>query len=173
MIALALACSPKLLIADEPTTALDVTTQAQILDLMRELQQEYGMAILLITHNLGVVAEMADDVAVMYLGQVIEQGDVVSIFHDPKHPYTQALLRSIPKIGPKARKRLDAIEGMVPDPYHRPAGCPFHPRCDQVIEDVCAHRIPPVIAIAANRAARCLLYDDQVSSELTSESKMS
>jgi peptide/nickel transport system ATP-binding protein len=169
MIAMALACSPNLLIADEPTTALDVTTQAQILDLMRELQQEYGMAILLITHNLGVVAEMADDVAVMYLGQVVEQGDVVSIFHDPKHPYTQALLRSIPKIGPKARKRLDAIEGMVPDPYHRPSGCPFHPRCDQVIEDVCEQTVPPVISIGTNRATRCLLYDEHVSRQSVDE----
>lgn len=158
MIAMALSCSPSLLIADEPTTALDVTTQAQILDLMRELQRDFGMAVLLITHDLGVVAEMADDVAVMYLGQVVERGDVRAIFHDPKHPYTQALLRSIPKIGLKARKRLDAIRGMVPGPYERPSGCPFHPRCDQVMAGICDQIVPPAVSLDGDRAVRCLLY---------------
>lgn len=158
MIAMALACDPSLLIADEPTTALDVTTQAQILDLMRELQKDFGMAIMFITHNLGVVAELADNVAVMYLGQVVEEGDVVSIFHDPKHPYTQALLRSIPKIGPKSRKRLDAIKGMVPDPYTRPKGCPFHPRCTAFMPNHCDEMIPPLVSLSDNRSVRCLLY---------------
>jgi peptide/nickel transport system ATP-binding protein len=161
MIAMALACDPSLLIADEPTTALDVTTQAQILDLMRELQQAFDMAMLFITHNLGVVAELADNVVVMYLGQVVEQGDVVSIFHDPKHPYTQALLRSIPKIGPKSRRRLDAIAGMVPDPYTRPKGCPFHPRCEHFMPGRCDEIIPPLISLGPNRYVRCLLYEDQ------------
>src|SRR5690606_18074822 len=113
MIAMALSCNPKLLIADEPTTALDVTTQAQILDLMQELQQDYGMAILFITHDLGVVAEIADDVAVMYLGNVVESSDADTIFNNPKHPYTMSLLKSIPKIGLE-RTRLDPIRGMVP-----------------------------------------------------------
>jgi peptide/nickel transport system ATP-binding protein len=161
MIAMALACDPSLLIADEPTTALDVTTQAQILDLMRELQQDFGMAMMFITHNLGVVAELADNVVVMYLGQVVEQGDVVSIFHDLRHPYTQALLRSIPKIGPKSRKRLDAIEGMVPDSYTRPKGCPFHPRCIHFMPGHCDEIVPPPISLGENRVVRCLLYQDQ------------
>src|SRR5690606_22250538 len=130
MIAMALSCNPTLLIADEPTTALDVTTQAQILKLMRSLQERYGMAMLFITHDLGVVAEIADEVAVMYLGRIVEQSDVDTIFNAPKHPYTQALLRSIPKIASK-RQQLDPIEGMVPSPYRRPTGCPFHPRCTQ------------------------------------------
>ena len=129
MIAMALSCDPNLLIADEPTTALDVTTQAQILDLMRELQGESGMAIMLITHDLGVVAEMADDVVVMYLGRVVEQGPVDDIFHDPKHPYTKALLHSIPSIESTPRVRLPTISGSIPHPFNRPAGCPFHPRC--------------------------------------------
>ncbi len=160
MIAMALSCHPSLLIADEPTTALDVTTQAQILDLMAELQEEFGMAIMLITHDLGVVAEMADDVAVMYLGHVVERGDVDSIFHDPKHPYTQALLRSIPKVGLKARERLDSIRGMVPDPYNRPAGCPFHTRCDEMIAGLCDRVLPPRITLGEGREVRCLLYGE-------------
>ena len=120
MIAMALSCDPNLLIADEPTTALDVTTQAQILDLMRRLQEQNGMAIMLITHNLGVVAEMADDVVVMYLGRVVERGPVDAIFHTPKHPYTQALLRSIPSIRSTPRLRLPTITGSIPHPYNRP-----------------------------------------------------
>lgn len=158
MIAMALSCRPNLIIADEPTTALDVTTQAQILDLMIELQEDMGMAIMLITHDLGVVAEMADEVAVMYLGHVVETGDVDSIFHDPKHPYTRALLRSIPKVGLKARERLDSIRGMVPDPYNRPTGCPFHTRCDEVIPGVCERTLPPRINLGEGRTVRCLLY---------------
>jgi peptide/nickel transport system ATP-binding protein len=128
MIAMALSCHPKLLIADEPTTALDVTTQAQIVGLIRDLQTQFNMAVLYITHDLGVVADVADDVAVMYLGKIVEFGDVYTIFNSPKHPYTQALLCSIPKIS-RERQELDPIQGMVPSPFRRPTGCPFHPRC--------------------------------------------
>jgi len=163
MIAMALACNPSLLIADEPTTALDVTTQAQILELMRGLQEEMGMAIMFITHDLGVVAEIADDVAVMYLGIVAERGSVDSIFHDPKHPYTRALLRSIPRMGRKTRQRLDSIRGMVPHPYNRPTGCPFHTRCDEFMEGYCERILPPTIPLDGTspespRETRCLLY---------------
>jgi len=120
MISMALSCDPRLLIADEPTTALDVTTQAQILDLLRSLQRQRGMSIMLITHNLGVIAEMADEVAVMYLGRIVEKGPVDAIFHDPKHPYTQALLRSIPSLRSQARSILPTISGSIPHPYNRP-----------------------------------------------------
>ncbi|MCB0062208.1 MAG: ABC transporter ATP-binding protein [Caldilineaceae bacterium] len=159
MIAMALSCNPALLIADEPTTAVDVTTQAQILELLLELQEEFGMGIVLITHDLGVVAEMADDVAVMYLGRVAERGDVDSIFYDPKHPYTQALLRSIPKLrGRKQRERLDSIQGMVPDPLNRPPGCPFWPRCDEFMEGKCDTIVPQRVQLGNERDVRCLLY---------------
>jgi oligopeptide/dipeptide ABC transporter ATP-binding protein len=158
MIAMALSCNPRLLIADEPTTALDVTTQAQILDLMRHLQQEYGMAIMLITHDLGVVAEMADDVVVMYLGRVVEQASVDAIFYAPKHPYTQALLRSIPHIRSKARERLASITGSVPHPYNRPPGCPFHPRCASFMPGVCDQREPELQQIDEKHAVSCFLY---------------
>ena len=158
MIAMALSCNPKLLIADEPTTALDVTTQAQILDLMRELQEDYQMALMFITHDLGVVAEIADDVAVMYLGTVVERGDVDTIFNNPKHPYTSALLRSLPEIGP-TRRRLDPIRGMVPSPYQRPPGCPFHTRCDFAVAGICNKIEPAAIPFSENHEARCLIYD--------------
>jgi peptide/nickel transport system ATP-binding protein len=158
MIAMALACNPSLLIADEPTTALDVTTQAQILDLMHRLQQEYGMAIMLITHDLGVVAEIADDVVVMYLGRVVEQAPVDEIFHAPKHPYTQALLRSIPHIRSKSRERLASIAGFVPHPYNRPPGCHFHPRCTSFMPGVCDRREPGLQQIDARHAVSCFLY---------------
>ena len=158
MIAMAIACNPSLLIADEPTTALDVTTQAQILRLMRSMQQQLGMSLMLITHDLGVIAEMCEDVAVMYLGRVVETADVDSIFHDPKHPYTQALLRSIPKVGGKARQRLDSIEGMVPDPFTRPSGCYFHPRCAAYMEGVCDQITPQPVRLSPGRAVSCLLY---------------
>ena len=128
MIAMALACRPRLLIADEPTTALDVTVQAQILDLLRELQAETGMAMVLITHDLGVVAEMADEVAVMYAGRVVERGGVADLFDDPQHPYTVGLLGSIPRLS-EERDRLLSIEGSVPPPFALPRGCRFHPRC--------------------------------------------
>jgi peptide/nickel transport system ATP-binding protein len=160
MIAMALSCGPSLLIADEPTTALDVTTQAQILDLMRELKDDMGMSVMLITHDLGVVAEMADDVVVMYLGTVAEKGTVVEVFHDAHHPYTQALLRSIPKYGLRAAgQRLNSIRGMVPDPYSRPEGCPYHPRCDHVIPGKCDRIPPPSFRIGPDRVVRCLLYE--------------
>jgi oligopeptide/dipeptide ABC transporter ATP-binding protein len=129
MIAMALSCNPKLLIADEPTTALDVTIQAQILDLLRELQEEQKMSILLITHDLGVVAELAHEVAVMYAGRIVERADVRALYATPLHPYTHGLFRSLPRLGGK-RKRLDTIPGSVPNPLHLPAGCAFHPRCD-------------------------------------------
>ncbi len=159
MIAMALACNPSLLIADEPTTALDVTTQAQILELMQQVQEEYGMAILFITHDLGVVAEIADDVAVMYLGNVVEQADVDTIFNDPKHPYTQALLRSIPKVT-STRQQLEVIKGMVPNPFRRPSGCQFHPRCTHVMPGICPQVDPPLIRLSERQQVRCLLYTE-------------
>ncbi len=159
MIAMALSCHPNLLIADEPTTALDVTTQAQILDLMRQLQQEYGMAIMLITHDLGVIAEMADTVVVMYLGRVVEQASVDEIFYAPKHPYTQALLRSIPRIRSKSRARLASITGSVPHPYNRPPGCPFHPRCAAFMPGVCDQHEPQLQATGEQHLVSCFLYE--------------
>ena len=166
MIAMALSCNPKLLIADEPTTALDVTTQAQILHLMQELQKDYGMALLFITHDLGVVAEIADDVAVMYLGNVVEQGDVDTIFNNPKHPYTRALLRSIPKIEADP-KPLHSIEGMVPSPFERPSGCPFHPRCEHSVAGLCDVIVPEFIAINPEHHASCLMHDARYSEQFT------
>jgi peptide/nickel transport system ATP-binding protein len=153
VIALALSCQPSLLIADEPTTALDVTTEAQILELMRGLQQELGMAIQFITHNLGVIAEMADDVVVMYLGRQVEQAPVDDLFFNPRHPYTRALLRSIPKLGRKSRERLEAIRGMVPDPFSIPAGCPFHPRCPLYRPGVCDD--PEWVEVGPSHWVRC------------------
>ncbi len=161
MIAMALSCNPSLLIADEPTTALDVTTQAQILDLMRRLQQEYGMAIMLITHDLGVVAEMADDVVVMYLGRVVEQAPVDEIFYAPKHPYTQALLRSIPHIRSKSHEHLASIDGFVPHPYNRPPGCPFHPRCASFMPGICDRHEPDLQQLEAQHAVSCFLYQSR------------
>jgi peptide/nickel transport system ATP-binding protein len=158
MIAMALSCQPTLLIADEPTTALDVTTQTQILELMRQLQQEDGMAIMLITHDLGVVAEMATDVAVMYLGRVVEQGPVDAIFHAPRHPYTRALLRSIPRIRARSRERLIPIAGSVPHPYDRPTGCPFHPRCPDFMAGTCDRQEPTLRPVGDQHAVSCFLY---------------
>jgi len=158
MIAMALSCNPALLIADEPTTALDVTTQAQILELMLSLQSEFGMAIMLITHNLGVVAEMCQQVIVMYLGEVVERASADALFHDSLHPYTQALLRSIPVLGQSKLGRLDPIKGMVPDPYNRPAGCAFHPRCARKIAGKCDQEPIPLIELKDGRAVRCVLY---------------
>jgi oligopeptide/dipeptide ABC transporter ATP-binding protein len=160
IIAMALSCHPSLLIADEPTTALDVTTEAQILQLMRRLQDELGMAIMYITHNLGVVAQMTEEVVVMYLGKVVEQACVDDIFHSPAHPYTQALLESIPRLGQRTRdrQRLASIHGMVPDPYAIPKGCSFHPRCSQVIPGVCDQQEPPLFKVGLGHEARCFLY---------------
>ena len=159
MIAMALSCRPTLLIADEPTTALDVTTQTQILELMRQLQQEDGMAIMLITHDLGVIAEMATDVAVMYLGRVVEQAPVDAIFYDPRHPYTRALLRSIPRMRARTRERLTPIAGAVPHPYDRPAGCPFHPRCPEFMAGRCDAQAPTLKPVADRHAVSCFLYE--------------
>jgi peptide/nickel transport system ATP-binding protein len=158
MIAMALSCGPRLLIADEPTTALDVTTQANILDLIRELQADLGMSVLFITHDLGVVAEIADEVVVMYLGRVVERGPVDDIFHDPKHPYTKALLSSIPKLGAGRRGELASIRGTVPHPFRRPTGCPFHPRCDSFMPGVCDRIVPATVSTEDGRQLRCLLY---------------
>ncbi len=152
MIAMALSCNPKLLIADEPTTALDVTTQAQILDLMRDLQAEFGMAIIFITHNLGVIAEMAHDVVVMYLGEAVEVADVDTLYHNPAHPYTQALLRSIPRHNVKL-DRLETIKGSVPDPANIPKGCTFYPRCPHYIPAKCAN--PPTLQVGEQHWAKC------------------
>ena len=160
MIAMALVCNPSLLIADEPTTALDVTTQAQILDLLRHLQQEYGMAIMLITHDLGVIAEIADDVVVMYLGRVVEHAPVDELFHAPRHPYTQALLRSIPHLRSRPREPLASVAGVVPHPYNRPAGCPFHPRCESFVPDVCDRQAPSLLPIGEQHHVSCVLYDE-------------
>jgi peptide/nickel transport system ATP-binding protein len=159
MIAMALACTPSLLIADEPTTALDVTTQAQILELIKSLQDELGMAVMFITHDLGVVAEIADDVVVMYLGLVVERGSVDEIFHDPKHPYTRSLLKSIPRLGQARQHRLDSIRGMVPAPYDRPTGCPFHTRCDYFMPGKCDQILPAATPLGPHRDVRCLLYE--------------
>jgi peptide/nickel transport system ATP-binding protein len=161
MIAMALACKSRLLIADEPTTALDVTTQANILDLIQGLQKEYNMSVMFITHDLGVVAEVADDAVVMYLGKVVERGPVDAIFHDPKHPYLVSLLRSIPKLSAGAAERLDSIRGMVPHPFNRPAGCPFHPRCDRAIAGRCDTGIPPRVSLGSGREVSCFLYGEE------------
>ena len=161
MIAMALSSNPKLLIADEPTTALDVTTQAQILELMVKLREEFGMAMILITHNLGVVAQMAKEVAVMYLGKIVEYTDVATLFSNPQHPYTQELLKSIPRLGrSKQTARLTAIKGSVPPPYSRPGGCMFHPRCPQAMAGVCETTNPEPIQISENHLASCLLHSD-------------
>jgi len=153
MIAMALACNPKLLIADEPTTALDVTIQAQILELMRALRAELGTSIILITHDLGVIAELADDVIVMYAGQVIERCAVPQLFSEPQHPYTVGLLGSIPRLD-LDQKRLSAIEGFVPDAAAMPAGCRFHPRCPFAVEK-CFQEIPPLMKIKEDHYAAC------------------
>jgi oligopeptide/dipeptide ABC transporter ATP-binding protein len=158
MIALALAAEPRILIADEPTTALDVTTQAQILELIRRLQQERGLAVILITHDMGVIAEMTDDVVVMYLGHEVEKGPVDTIFHAPRHPYTRSLLRSIPSVLAEPRARLATIAGSIPHPYARPSGCPFHPRCTDYIAGVCEKSFPAELAIAEHHDVACHLY---------------
>lgn len=166
MIAMALSCGPDLLIADEPTTALDVTTQAQILDLLRDLQATMGMAIIFITHDLGVVAEIADDVAVMYLGRVVEQAPVDDIFHAPQHPYTRALLESVPRVGMRGQE-LHAIWGSVPDPHSRPPGCSFHTRCGAFMPGHCDRTDPPVVTTGTGHHVRCLLYGREAAADAT------
>lgn len=157
MIAMALSCNPTLLIADEPTTALDVTIQAQILELMQSLQDQFGMAILIITHNLGVVAEMADEVAVMYMGKIVESADVRSVFKLPLHPYTVGLMRSIPKLGQEVKGRLTPIPGSVPDPFAVPKGCAFYPRCPAPKKPECQEDVP-LTEIETGHHVRCTLY---------------
>ncbi|POZ89986.1 ABC transporter ATP-binding protein [Petrotoga halophila] len=157
MIALALSCNPMILIADEPTTALDVTIQAQILYLMKELQKEFESSIIFITHDLGVIAQMADRVAVMYLGKIVEEGTVYDIFNNPLHPYTRALMTSIPKVGIK-KTRLEAIKGIVPDPFNKPKGCSFHNRCPNYIAGVCDTKEPKNITFSKDHTVACFLY---------------
>jgi peptide/nickel transport system ATP-binding protein len=157
-IAMALACQPTLLIADEPTTALDVTTQATIIDLLRELQASLGMALMFITHDLGVVAEIADRVVVMYLGRVVERGTAEAIFTAPKHPYTRGLLRCVPDLSPDGR--LEAIPGIVPHPLNRPPGCPFNPRCRERIAGLCERIAPAERGFADGSSVECHLWDE-------------
>jgi peptide/nickel transport system ATP-binding protein len=159
MIAMALSAEPQLLIADEPTTALDVTTQAQILELLGQLQKDTGMAVILITHNLGVIAEMADRVVVMYLGRAVESGPVEDIFYNPQHPYTQGLLRSIPSIYTRSVERLPSIRGTIPHPFNRPSGCTFRPRCPNYIEGVCDRNVPVFQTLeGTNQMVSCFLH---------------
>jgi oligopeptide/dipeptide ABC transporter ATP-binding protein len=169
MIAIALSCNPSLLIADEPTTALDVTTQAQINDLMRDLQAEVGMSILYITHDLGIIAEMAEYVVVMYLGRVMEEGPVTEIFANPQHPYTRALLESIPKLGKERGKKLSAIKGMVPDVFSIPTGCPFHTRCPEFMPGICDRIEPKYYKVGPDRYSYCLLHDEEIMREVSTD----
>jgi oligopeptide/dipeptide ABC transporter ATP-binding protein len=157
MIAMALSCNPVLLIADEPTTALDVTIQAQVLELMNSLRREFRAAIQFITHDLGVIAGMADDVAVMYLGRIVEAAAVREIYHSPKHPYTQGLMKSIPSLT-RSKERLVPIEGIVPDPSDAPPGCGFEPRCPERM-DLCKKAPPRLVDAAPNHKVSCWLYD--------------
>ena len=163
MIAMALACNPELLIADEPTTALDVTIQAQILDLINSIREKLNMSVLLITHDLGVVAETADKVVVMYCGRVVEKGTVEEIFTDPRHPYTKGLLESIPRMD-KDVKPLYMIKGIVPDPTNLPKGCPFADRCDRCM-DKCREAMPKLVENEKGRAVRCFLENDAAEEE--------
>jgi peptide/nickel transport system ATP-binding protein len=159
MIAKALSCNPSLLIADEPTTALDVTIQAQILKLMRDMQQEFGSSIIFISHDLGVVGQMADEVAIMYMGKIIEQGPTIEIFKTPQHPYTVNLLAAIPRLGDlEARKRLEPIKGTVPGLFSRPSGCAFHPRCDSFMAGICDGNFPELREVSENHWVACFLY---------------
>ena len=157
MIALALVTRPQLLIADEPTTALDVTIQAQILDLMKELQDEFGMAMVFITHDMGVIASVADEIAVMYLGRIVERGETRTLLREPRHPYTLGLLAALPR--PEAgRRRLMPVPGDIPSPLERPAGCPFHTRCAQRIAGLCEVEVPPETDLGGGHRVSCFLY---------------
>ena len=159
LIAMAISCNPKLLIADEPTTALDVTIQAQILELLEEIQKQRDMSIIMITHDLGIISSMCEDVAVMYLGKIVEQGSTLEIFENPQHPYTQGLLRSIPMWHKehRQRERITPIPGAVPEPYDAPAGCPFHPRCGVAIPR--CNELPPLFEPSTDHFVRCWLVD--------------
>lgn len=158
MIAMALSCDPSLLIADEPTTALDVTIQAQILELLYEMREKFNMSVMLITHDLGVVAEAADRVVVMYCGQIVESADVKSLFAQPMHPYTLGLLKSIPRLEDESKEPLYMIKGMVPNPLHMPEGCPFSDRCDRCME-ICRHKKPELRPVGDHQV-RCFLYEN-------------
>jgi peptide/nickel transport system ATP-binding protein len=173
MIALALSCGPRLLIADEPTTALDVTTQAVVLDLLKDLRREFDMSVMFITHDLGVVAEIADDVAVMYLGKVVETAGVDDIFHRPAHPYTRALLRSIPRVGADFKGQVTQIKGSIPDPLHRPSGCSFHPRCAEAMPGICNRIEPETTPLADGGSVRCLLHEQKRTAALFAAGEMS
>jgi oligopeptide/dipeptide ABC transporter ATP-binding protein len=162
MIAMALSCDPKLLIADEPTTAIDVTTQAQVLSLLRGLQAQHDMAIIFITHDLGVIAQIADYVVVMYLGRVMETGPVDDIFHRPQHPYTKALLESIPTMYAPSKELLPTIVGSIPHPFNRPTGCPFYPRCADYMPGTCDRGLPALLPVGDRQAASCFLYHSAV-----------
>jgi oligopeptide/dipeptide ABC transporter ATP-binding protein len=155
--AIAVSCEPRLLIADEPTTSLDLTIQAQYLSLLRELQRAHDLAMIFITHNLGIVAKMCDAVAVMYAGRVVEAGPIRQIFNKPAHPYTRALLDSVPRLTDGSHARLPAIEGQPPDPSAPPGGCAFHPRCPQILPR-CREQAPPSLTVAAAQTARCWLH---------------
>jgi oligopeptide/dipeptide ABC transporter, ATP-binding protein, C-terminal domain len=165
MISMALSCNPELLIADEPTTALDVTIQAQVLELMQALQREFGMAILLVTHDLGIIAEMCDEVAVMYLGKIVEQAPVKELFYNPKHPYTKGLMKSMPRLGGEKSVRLESIEGSVPMPIDMPPMCGFYDRCKDRIEGVCNAKAVPTTYISDQHTVRCFLYTDRQEGE--------
>ncbi len=166
LIAIALACSPKLLLADEPTTALDVTIQAQVLELMKGLRQKYNMAMLMITHDFGIVAEVCDEVSVMYAGRIVEHGTLVDVFDNKRHPYTEGLFNSLPDIQNR-KSELKPIKGQMPDPTNLPSGCPFHPRCDYCRAE-CSQKEPPKIQINDTHYVRCWLYTDTTESQLES-----
>ena len=159
MIALALSCNPAILIADEPTTALDVTVQSQILDLMNQLQADFNSSIIIITHNLGVVSQMAAEVAVMYLGKIVEYAETHELFHQPLHPYTVGLLNSVPVLGRKGKKVLVPIKGMVPSPTDVIHGCPFEPRCPRAMK-ICTEQLPPLLETQPRHLTACWLYID-------------
>jgi peptide/nickel transport system ATP-binding protein len=158
MIAMALSCNPRLLIADEPTTAIDVTTQAQVLNLLRRLQKDLNMSIIFITHDLGVIAQIADYVVVMYLGRIVETGPVDDIFHNPQHPYTIALLESIPTIHSASKEFLPTIEGSIPHPFNRPPGCPFYPRCTAFMRGTCNKHTPTLQPVNERQSVSCFLH---------------
>ncbi|SHG15733.1 oligopeptide transport system ATP-binding protein [Desulfacinum infernum DSM 9756] len=158
MIAMALACRPQLLIADEPTTALDVTIQAQILRLIQQLKEQIGMAVMMITHDLGVIAQVADDVVVAYAGKAVEVADVRTLFRSPAHPYTRALQESIPRLTDTRKRKLEVIQGMVPNPLHFPSGCRFHPRCRHAV-DLCREEEPEMEHITDQHQVRCFMYN--------------
>lgn len=162
IIAMALSSNPSVLIADEPTTAIDVTTQAQVLELLKQLQREHGSSILFITHDLGVIAQVADYVVVMYLGKVMEQGPVSDIFHRPRHPYTRALLKSMPSLHSEPRVALPTVAGSIPHPLHRPQGCAFHPRCPDFMPGKCDVHVPALVAVDDGPPVACFLHHDQV-----------